>query len=104
MVIVAIGLTLQRCVELVSFWSKLVNLLCETAPRWQEAFEAGQVNRPRTHKIQPNVRISPKATELPRGSEMTLWGQERTRAPQQNSDHIQSFRRPAVWRMVRPSA
>ena len=29
--------------------------------------------RPCTHKIQPNVRISPKATELPRGSEMTLW-------------------------------
>ena len=31
--------------------------------------------RPCTHKIQPNVRISPKATELPRGSEMTLWAQ-----------------------------
>jgi len=29
----------------VSFWSKLVNLLCETAPRWQEAFEAGQAPR-----------------------------------------------------------
>ena len=29
----------------MSFWSKLVNLLCETAPRWQEAFEAGQAPR-----------------------------------------------------------
>ena len=36
------------------------------------------IERPCTHKIQPNVRISPKATELPRGSEMTLWGQKPT--------------------------
>ena len=35
--------------------------------------------RPCTHKIQPNVRISPKATELPRGSEMTLWASNGSR-------------------------
>jgi hypothetical protein len=30
-----------------------------------------------TAKIRPNVRFSPKATELPRGSEITRWAKKR---------------------------
>jgi hypothetical protein len=42
----------------------------ECAPR-------GPGTRPCTHKIRPNVRFSPKATELPRGSEMTRCARKR---------------------------
>jgi hypothetical protein len=41
--------------------------------------------RPCTHKIRPNVRFGPTATELPYASEMTRCANKRRTALQQNS-------------------
>jgi hypothetical protein len=49
------------------------------------ALGVAAVARPFTHKTRPNVPFSPKATELPRGSEMTRRATKRPTALQQRS-------------------
>ncbi len=59
--------------------------------RLQSSPKQTQCSRTCTHKTRPNVRFSPKATELPRGSEMTRCakiGREQSQQGNRLFDHL----------------